>query len=170
MSRCLAGAIDLAHSSFFGNPTGHSGSSTRPAVLSAHCREQPEVVICGSGSASVKRTRQKCVAMNPIQAEKVRETSARPDCLSCRLWGGVVHLAAAGFVASHLRRLQGGSKALAGAFSVGEAWPDMFQSRRVTCDLEGLVLRQISQVQERQLFAVCKDSAEKLLAMSFFGF
>ena len=42
------------------------------------------------------------------------------DCLSCRLWGGVVHVGIAGFVASHIKEMQSrGAKGFLIAFSSG---------------------------------------------------
>ena len=43
------------------------------------------------------------------------------DCLSCRIWGGIVHLGIAGFVGSHVHQMPGRfSKAFVGLFSFGE--------------------------------------------------
>ena len=43
------------------------------------------------------------------------------DCLSCRLWGGVVHVGIAGFVASHIKEMQSrGAKGFLIAFSSGK--------------------------------------------------
>jgi len=33
-------------------------------------------------------------------------TTTTKDCLSCRIWGGIVHLGFAGFVGSHYHRFQ----------------------------------------------------------------
>jgi len=42
------------------------------------------------------------------------------DCLSCRIWGGIVHLGIAGFVGSHVHQMPGRfSKAFVGLFSFG---------------------------------------------------
>ena len=46
------------------------------------------------------------------------------DCLSCRLWGGVVHVGIAGFVASHIKEMQSrGAKGFLIAFSSGKKKP-----------------------------------------------
>ena len=43
------------------------------------------------------------------------------DCLSCRVWGGTAHIAAAVYVASHWRKQNHlASKAFLGIFSAGK--------------------------------------------------
>ena len=53
------------------------------------------------------------------------------DCLSCRLWGGVVHVGIAGFVASHIKEMQSrGAKGFLIAFSSGKKKPFYYASSK----------------------------------------
>ena len=62
---------------------------------------------------------------NPKQDHQEKQSdlskAASKDCLSCRIWGGIVHLGIAGFVGSHVHQMPGRfSKAFVGLFSFGE--------------------------------------------------
>lgn len=58
-----------------------------------------------------------------MPATEVVALAAKPsskDCLSCRIWGGVVHLGFAGFVGSHYNRFQDRfSRSVIALFSLG---------------------------------------------------
>lgn len=61
---------------------------------------------------------------NPKQDHQEKQSdlsqAASKDCLSCRIWGGIVHLGIAGFVGSHVHQMPGRfSKAFIGLFSFG---------------------------------------------------
>ena len=94
-------------------------------VISRRTSHQQLHIVSTGDSVYCQQQRKTQNAMPSTEVVALTASDSRPplkDCLSCRVWGGIVHLGFAGFVGSHYNRFHDRfSRSFIALFSLGES-------------------------------------------------